>query len=173
MHIPLGSYREIAASKIKTLISILDGPRSPLRDAAASTALQDALLWLALHMEKQEANSNRKRIDRAVEEVALYIVRHFDQHLDGAALAKEVGMNQNYLSAAFHERYGMTIRHYLLLHRIQYAKGLLETTTLPIKCVGDRVGMPNPQHFNKQFRHVTGLSPSEVRDPKNSAGERF
>jgi AraC-like DNA-binding protein len=34
---------------------------------------------------------------------------------------------------------------------------------LPMKRIAARVGMPDPQHFNKQFRLLTGLSPSAAR----------
>ena len=45
----------------------------------------------------------------------------------------------------------------------QYLASARKYTNLPVKQVGVRVGMPDPQHFNKQFRHFTGQSPTSYR----------
>ena len=41
---------------------------------------------------------------------------------------------------------------------------LSAATALTIQEIGCAVGIPDPQYFNKQFRKVTGLSPSRYRD---------
>ena len=72
-------------------------------------------------------------------------------------------MTQNYLARMFRKRFGMTIPRYLLNRRIDYARHLLTTTNIPIHRVAARVGLPDPQHFNKQFRKLVGTSPSHAR----------
>ncbi|MDG1301895.1 MAG: AraC family transcriptional regulator [Opitutae bacterium] len=37
-------------------------------------------------------------------------------------------------------------------------------SSITIYEVGSNVGIPDPQYFNKQFRKVTGISPSRYRD---------
>ena len=57
----------------------------------------------------------------------------------------------------------MTIPHRLIARRVEHARYLLESTDLPIWRVAERVGIPDPQHFNKTVRRLTGTSPSAIR----------
>jgi transcriptional regulator GlxA family with amidase domain len=57
----------------------------------------------------------------------------------------------------------MTIDRFRLVQRVELARLLLSSTTLPIREIGARVGMPDAQHFNKVFRSVVGLPPSACR----------
>jgi transcriptional regulator GlxA family with amidase domain len=41
---------------------------------------------------------------------------------------------------------------------------MLEATDMQIKEIGTAAGFPNPQYFNKRFREITGVSPSEYRN---------
>ncbi|NJL72934.1 MAG: helix-turn-helix domain-containing protein [Candidatus Competibacteraceae bacterium] len=54
-------------------------------------------------------------------------------------------------------------REYLLRRRIARAKELLAFSQLSIKEVGSEVAMPDPHYFNKQFRRLAGMSPTEYR----------
>jgi transcriptional regulator GlxA family with amidase domain len=57
----------------------------------------------------------------------------------------------------------MTVDGYLLHLRMQMARNLLLSTTLSIKEVAWKCGISDPKYFNKQFRRVTGRSPSLYR----------
>ena len=74
-----------------------------------------------------------------------------------------MGLSQNYLARRFKARFGVTLQGYLRNCRMEYAGLLLATTDMPIGQVGACVGLPDPQHFNKQFRAVFGESPSAAR----------
>jgi transcriptional regulator GlxA family with amidase domain len=78
-------------------------------------------------------------------------------------LAETVGMTQDHLARCFRQRMGMTIPRYLLQRRIAHARQLLAITDLPVNRIAARVGLPDAQHFNKQFRLLTGLSPTAIR----------
>ena len=79
------------------------------------------------------------------------------------SIAREVGLSQNYLARFFRKRYGMTIPRYLLVRRIDLARHLLLTSDDLVKQIAGRVGLPDPQYFNKQFRRLTGSNPSDFR----------
>ena len=50
-----------------------------------------------------------------------------------------------------------------------HARYLLESTDLPVAAVGVRVGVPDPQYFNKLVRRFLGQSPSSIREePRRS-----
>jgi len=73
------------------------------------------------------------------------------------------GLTRNYFAARFRARFGRTAQSDLLHRRIDAARMLLVSSSLSIKGIACERGIPDPNHFNKQFRHVAGLSPTAYR----------
>jgi len=144
------------------------GREHPAARAAASAAVQE--LMMALTMVNREAAVTRDRRESAADEAAEFLERRLDQTVSVPELANVVGLSQNYLARSFRNRFGMTIPHYLLTRRIELAGELLLSTELPVKQIADRVGLSDPHHFNKQFRRMTGMSPTRYRD-RGQAGQ--
>lgn len=134
--------------------------RSGTFAAAASVALQDFLLWLALREETGGVDLLRREPVRLVMEI---LNRRLHLPLPTSELAAMTGWSPDYLARRFREQTGQTIAQYLLHQRIERARLLLLTTDLPVKQVGARVGLPDPHYFNKQMRRVLGRSPSALR----------
>jgi AraC-like DNA-binding protein len=137
--------------------------QSQIARAATSLALQELLLLLAYRQPQIATSGYQSHADDAVDRLLELIHRRLDQPLRITDLADEVQLSQNYLAMRFRQRMGMTIPRYILQSRIQRAQLLLSTTNLPIKQIAAQVGMPDPQHFNKQFRHMTGNNPTAIR----------
>lgn len=133
------------------------GRQDELAAASAALALQDLLLVIA-----QRARSP-ENAEQAVEQAASIIEERFNEPLTVPAIAREVGRSQNHLARRFKARFGVTIPHRLLQRRAEHARYLLESTDLPIWRVAERVGIPDPHHFNKTVRRLLGASPSAVR----------
>jgi AraC-like DNA-binding protein len=49
---------------------------------------------------------------------------------------------------------------------MELARHLLVSSSLGVAEVGRRVGLPDPQYFNKQFRRVAGASPLAYRQQR-------
>jgi AraC-like DNA-binding protein len=123
--------------------------------ARAGVALQEALL--ALMDPQPECN------DSAADRAAAFIDRHFHEAIGVAEIARAVGRSQSHLARVFRARFGTTIVSRLIERRAAHARFLLESTDLPIWRVAERVGIPDPQYFNKTVRRLLGASPSAVR----------
>lgn len=78
-------------------------------------------------------------------------------------LAGAAGYSPAYFSQMFKRTVGQTFTRYLMNLRIQRAKQLLLTTDLKTFEIADRVGLDNYRHFNKIFKRIVGMSPSEFR----------
>lgn len=133
-----------------------------LADATAAIALQDLLLWCAARFQAQSAAPGTEAA-AVIERVAAIIDARFQQPISVRRIAREVGKSQNYVARRFRERFGMTILQYALTRRIAHARFLLESTDLPIRQIAERVGIDDPQYFNKQIRRRLGNNPSAVR----------
>ena len=94
-----------------------------------------------------------------------------DQHLAGEEegrialrmVAREVGMSYFHFSRAFKQSMGMTATNYISERRIEFAKGLIKDTDLPISEIALRSGFSSQSHFTTSFRRVAGITPRAFR----------
>lgn len=128
---------------------------------SANVAAHDLLLWHAWQSSLHRLGTVTKTlpIDRVIE----MIDTEMAGRLIVPELAKRVGLSQNVLARRFKQTTGSTVSAYILARRIAAGHVLLTTTDLPVKVIAGRVGLPDPHHFNKQFRRLTGQSPTAVR----------
>lgn len=139
--------------------------RKALALAAASAGLQELILTMALFaVGHPEDESMSAKVEAAVQTLVELIEARLRETLNVPDLADQAQLSQNYLARAFRARYGMTVPHYVLRRRIELARHLLTTSRLSIKQVAAEVGLPDIQHFNKQFRRLAGVSPTVYRE---------
>ncbi len=163
VHAPLGALAEHAGEKILTIGRLLSAG-GDLGAAAASAGALEFLLWLALQTRRRSPHDHAPtRGVLAARRVATILQTRFAEPLYVPDLADEMEMSQNPLARVFRNWYGMTIQRYLLARRIDTARHLLTTSSIPVHRVATRVGIDDRQYFNKQFRRVTGMSPSAYR----------
>jgi AraC-like DNA-binding protein len=182
LHLSLGPARAAIAQQILHVAdthaqSLRRGDAiSPLAKLATSFAMQQLLIGLAMLASRLSdrrtglpSRTSAARSEQAVAAVAAIVRERLAQVLTVPQLADEVGLTQSYLARRFRERSGLTIPRYLLLQRVEHARFLLASTDMPVHRVGQRVGMADPQHFNKQFRRLVGVSPSLFRSSSHAA----
>jgi len=126
------------------------------------------MLWLAIQTQRSPHDHPPTRGVLAARKVATILQTRFAEPLYVPDLADEMEMSQNHLARLFRNWYGMTIQRYLLARRIDAARHLLTTSSIPVHRVATRVGIDDRQYFNKQFRRVTGMCPSAYRDQADS-----
>ena len=135
-----------------------------LASAAAGAQLQYLLLVMAQHRLPREAKAApARRSDIVMNQIRQEMELHFHSQLDVASLAASSGLSRNFFASRFRECFGMTVAAYLLHLRMEMAKNLTLSTARPIKEIAFDCGIPDANYFNKQFRRVTGMSPSRYR----------
>jgi AraC-like DNA-binding protein len=80
---------------------------------------------------------------------------NFSEYLSGK-------LNHDYASLAslFSESQGITIEHFLIIHKIERVKELLIYDQLNITEIAWKMGYSSSAHLSSQFKKVTGLTPS-------------
>jgi AraC-like DNA-binding protein len=79
------------------------------------------------------------------------------------AVAKEAGMSKYHFCRVFKQYCGMSPMQFLRWLRVEQAKQLLATPGLKVSSVAFSVGFNDIGEFNRQFKKVTGFSPSRFR----------
>ena len=103
---------------------------------------------------------------RQLEDVRHYIDRNFTKPLSLNQLAKRAGrLNPNYLSRRFKEYTGQTVMEYINHRRIEMSLVLLRSdVNSKILQVSMQCGFNDISYFNRMFKKIVGVTPSEYRD---------
>ncbi len=86
-----------------------------------------------------------------------------NQYKDNFSLAEMAAISRMPMET-FRKRFvsevGMPPLSYVLHCKMERAKELLRDQELSVRQAGAEVGMQDPYHFSKQFKHIVGISPS-------------
>lgn len=135
-------------------------------DFAKAASSPESLFHWAENLLKEADVSLRKEKEAGslMEQVRDYIREHFsDPEMDRAHIASSVHISPDYLSYLFHKETGGVLSSYIAEQRISAAKELLLSTDLTLEEIGERCGFTNSTYFHRQFKKITGSTPSVYR----------
>jgi AraC family transcriptional regulator len=125
---------------------------------------------LAVHLIRQYTATQPQRPiyegglpQRQVSQVLDYIHDHLEQDIKLADLAVLLDMSQFHFSHVFKQAIGISPYQYLLQQRIERAKQLLKESDCSIMEIALSCGFNSHSHLSKQFRQLTGMTPTAYR----------
>jgi transcriptional regulator GlxA family with amidase domain len=92
-----------------------------------------------------------------------WAMTRLDQPLTLADLARHAAVSVRTLTRRFHAETGLSPLQWLLHQRVERAKELLETTTLPVDQVARGSGLGTADSLRQHLLRRAGLTPSEYR----------
>ncbi len=113
-------------------------------------------------LQRGEPEPARKRLSQKA--MAGYLDSHFTTPLTISSMAEALHYHPTYLGRAFRALYGMGIKDYLRLRRLEYAAGLLAEGEMTVSEVIATVGYSNRTQFYRDFEEKYGLSPAAYRE---------
>ena len=99
----------------------------------------------------------------AVQESIAKMRASYHKDISLLSCAKSLNMNPKYLGRLFRKETGYTFHEYLNDIRITRAKDLLCGTSVPVIEIALSCGYNTVTYFNRTFKQLTGISPSEFR----------
>ncbi|MDF2814415.1 MAG: hypothetical protein K0Q81_615, partial [Paenibacillus sp.] len=110
-----------------------------------------------------ELRAQRSQHD-LIDQVKTYIENEFNNpDFSLVMLSERFKLTPNYLSRLFKEEFGEKFIDYLAGLRIEQAKQLLVTTSVPIQEIGVRVGYTHTFSFIRVFKKLVGRTPGDYR----------
>jgi len=105
-----------------------------------------------------------------VKEVLDYIHHNYKCSLDRKKLSFQCGISYHHLGAMFKEEVGMALNTYVNMFRIKKSKEFLSDPDKSVCEVMEMAGFNCAQHFFRQFKKHTGVTPLKYRNQmfKNS-----
>jgi AraC family transcriptional regulator, transcriptional activator FtrA len=88
---------------------------------------------------------------------------HLQEPLTVAILARQAHLTERTLIRQFFATTGNTPIKWLNEQRVQHARQLLETTSLPVDHVAEAAGLGSPANFRRHFTAAVGVPPSSYR----------
>ena len=125
---------------------------------------------LERHLEKDGFELLKERQSEIITGVKYLVIGEIHQkanRLKGDSfpgmLAKELGLNYAYISKLFSQVEGQTLEQYIIKQKIEKAKELISYEELTFSEISYELNYSSVQHFSRQFKQMTGMTPSEFK----------
>ncbi len=96
-----------------------------------------------------------------------FILQNYQKHIEIKDLLQITNMSNTAFYAAFKTTYRMSFKSYLLKIRVGYACRLLTDGHMTISEIAYDCGFENISNFNRQFKKIKGITPTEYQDRVN------
>lgn len=134
------------------------------RTLEGEALLLSALLYRVYRISPSSFSMKRfGMVEMVVSSVRMELECDFAQPLDLRELADRYHVSRYYLSHAFKQITGYSLKEYLTLSRISYACQLLSGDTASVREIAEASGFHDVSNFSRSFKSVTGMTPSEYR----------
>lgn len=151
--------REAHVNQCKQLTrQIQQGQHQPPR-----TLLYHFLDWLETISSKSDRSDAQSCIPSAIRQAVGLLTESYNQTLDLQQLASNLGMGYEHFRKLFARHMGKSPMAYRITHRIQQAQHRLLETDITISDLADELGYTDVYTFSRQFKQVTGISPTAYR----------
>jgi AraC-like DNA-binding protein len=100
---------------------------------------------------------------RTVARLCDFIAEHFLDEIDSVDIAAAAGIHPKYAMSVFKKTTGMSLNEYVNLLRLSYAQAMLMKEDVNVIKVAMESGFGSLSAFNKSFRKLAGMSPSDFR----------
>ncbi|MCK4515119.1 MAG: helix-turn-helix domain-containing protein, partial [Spirochaetaceae bacterium] len=141
--------------------------------AAVKNQICEILLELVRYYRQFSADLQRRgELKRQIDRLngTLHFLKvHYQKPITLNQIAAVACVSPSYFCKLFKKVTGHSFTDYLRRMRVDSAKDLLLNSDLSISRVGEQVGLENHSYFDRTFRQLTGLSPTEFRAAYNSS----
>ena len=146
---------------LEELLHIYDSP-SLQRDLRASHCIDGIVLYLVM------LNSNlaieKNDVPRSIQEAMNYMENNYTEDISLDTLATLTKTNKYHLAKEFKKYTSFSPHDYLIRLRINQAKILLKSSSLPAVKIAHEVGIHDINNFNYLFKKREGKTPIQFRN---------
>lgn len=135
-------------------------------DDQQRNALRTALLTYGLVVMEDK----RSVLVEKIKTLIIEMVHYSDELPDvnySVYISEKLNYNYTYLANLFAEVKGTTIEHFIILHKIEKVKEFIIYDELSLTEIASLMQYSSVAHLSKQFKKITGLTPSYFKQMKN------
>jgi len=88
-------------------------------------------------------------------------------------ITSKLNYDYTYLANIFSEERGSTIERFIIMHKIERIKELLEYDELSLKEISHTLHYSSVSHLSSQFKKITGLTPTDFKRQKHKTRNKL
>lgn len=144
-----------------------DIPSDPLYIDLLANALAVRLIEIATHDGWPNESARVPRLStRQLRLLTEFIETNLDRKLHLAELAIVAGVSATRLKTLFRNSTGTPVHQYVIRRRIEYARALITTTSMPASEIALAAGFAHQSHMASTMRRILGQTPGEIPRPQ-------
>lgn len=93
-----------------------------------------------------------------------YIYYHLHEKIRITDIATAVGLSENYLNNLFKRETGLTLKQYIIAHKIEEAKNMLLYSECTESDISEFLAFSSQSHFISAFNKEVGMTPKQYQD---------
>jgi len=141
-----------------------DIPSDPLYIDLMTQALAVRLVEIASDgPSEREARGEPKLSVRQLKHLTDFIESNLEHRLHLADLAMVAGVSVTRLKSLFRNATGTPVHQYVIRRRVEYARALIATTTMPASEIAVAAGFAHQSHMASTMRRLLGMTPGEIQ----------
>lgn len=98
------------------------------------------------------------------ESLLAFVQTNFMQDISVRDISQACSCSESTVSHLFKQNTGVSVKKYISTLRINQAKKLLETSTLPVSTIALMCGFSNINYFPTAFKKSVGVNPTQYRE---------
>lgn len=136
--------------------------------------LMKSMVYAVLHEYRSQVvfSQIESKNELLIDQIVRYVDSNYTEDITLKSMGEALGYEPHYLSRYFHSRIPMHFSKYVNWYRVDTAIELLRNTELPVTEIATRSGFQSIRSFNRVYRELTGISPSEEVRPKEGRATR-
>ena len=186
----LTAYDEFSYAKRAIAIHALDYLLKPCEEEELTSVMEEAMRRIQRRRQFEELNRNSEcleeesrqeevygeefkdeadmeepdRLGQAAEKIRRYIQKNYMRDISMQDAARMMNYSDAYFCKLFKQCFDQNFTAYLTAFRIHEARRLLREKNVSVREVSMLVGYYDANYFDKVFKRITGMNPSEYRD---------
>lgn len=152
LHAGTGAGDSAAAAKAR----LISSSRSMVQSFESFDTLRANLCAMLLGAGKPNGTLEIMRVEE-------YIGAHYTQAITVQQIASAFHVDPEHLGRMYRKKLGRSIHQSITEKRIAYACRLLRTSEIAVQEIAGLSGFSDPFYFNKVFRKIVGMAPSQYR----------
>ncbi|MEZ4771582.1 MAG: helix-turn-helix domain-containing protein [Bacteroidia bacterium] len=155
-------------TKLKLSYTLIDNGKVEIREAITTIQreqLKKSLLKSGMQLLNDADSMLIEKIKNVLKDM-IYNSNEIDEKHYADHLSDKLNCDYHYLSSLFSEIKGLSIEHYIAMHKIERVKELLLYEDLNLTQICNKLHYKNVENLSYQFKKITGLTPSFYRQVK-------
>lgn len=142
-------------------LKIIESVRKASGSVSENKTNKCIALFLYLYYQLEETAENNE--NPHIKNIKKYIAKHYKEKITLEQIADAVYLSPQYCCTLFSKYMGQTLFDFILMQKIEEAKGLIITTDYSLTEISELAGFDDYNYFSRIFKKHTGMNARDYK----------